>query len=138
MIALKTEAQRTRFMAFLMQQALPLSVEVKPYRPTRSNEQNNYLWGVCYPPLVERTGYTAEEIHEYALGRHFGWIDRKVPKTPRNLEGVASFPRRTTTTDENGKRSTLDKTEFSDFVATVHRIAAEAGVFIPDADGPTS
>lgn len=126
-----TEQERTRWLAFVRAQQLPLDVSCSPYKATRSNEQNNLLWGICYPPLVERTGYTAEEIHEYALGKHFGWVDRKVPKTPRNPAGVESVPRRTTTRDENGKRSVLNKADFAAFVETVERIAAEAGVFIP-------
>ena len=109
----------------------PIDWTCGPWKSTRSSEQNNLLWGICYPPLVERTGYTAEEIHEYALGRHFGWVDKRVPKTPRNPEGIESVPRRTTTRDENGKRSVLSKAEFTAFVETVERIAAEAGVFIP-------
>jgi len=67
------------------------------------------------------------------LGRHFGWVDVKVPKTPRNPSGVESRPFRTTTTDEHGKRSLLDKAEFSAFVDTVHRVAAGAGVYIAEA-----
>jgi hypothetical protein len=130
-VKLSTESERTRWLAFVQAQQLPLDVQCSPYKATRSNEQNNLLWGICYPPLVERTGYTPEEIHEYALGKHFGWVDRKVPKTPRNPAGVESVPRRTTTRDENGKRSVLNKADFAAFVETVERIAAEAGVFIP-------
>ena len=65
------------------------------------------------------------------LGAHFGWVDKKVPKTPRNPDGVESRPFRTTTTDETGKRSVLKKGEFSRFLETVERVAAKAGVFIP-------
>jgi hypothetical protein len=70
-------------------------------------------------------------IHAFMCGTHFGWVDRVVPKTPRNPEGVASFPRRTTTRDEHGKRNVLKKDEFSKFIDMVERIAAKAGVFIP-------
>lgn len=129
---LATEQQRSRWVEFVQAQALPLDVSCAPYRQTRSNEQNNWLWGVAYVPLVERTGYTPEEIHEYALGKHFGWVDRKVPKTPRNPEGIESVPRRTTTRDENGKRSVLDAKAFKAFTETVERIAAEAGCFIAE------
>jgi hypothetical protein len=128
---LATESDRARYIAFLQAQALPLDVSCGPWKSTRSSEQNNLLWGICYPPLVERTGYTAEEIHEYVLGKHFGWVDKRVPKTPRNPEGIESVPRRTTTRDENGKRSVLSKAEFSAFLDTVDRISAEAGVFVP-------
>lgn len=126
-----TERDRARWLEFVAAQALPLEVSCGPYKPTRSNEQNALLFGVVYPPIAEAMGYEVEAIHEYMLGRHFGWVDVKVPKTPRNPEGVESRPFRTTTRDEHGKRDVLKKDEFSAFLATVERIAAEAGVFIP-------
>lgn len=133
MTVIRSSAEFDRWCAFARAQGFPLDATAKPYKPTRSSEQNAYLFGVVYPPIAEAMGYTVEDIHEYMLGRHFGWVDVKVPKTPRNAEGLASVPRRTTTRDEDGKRSVLNKAEFSAFVETVQRIAAQAGVFIPDA-----
>lgn len=126
-----TEIDRSRFVAFVQAQQLPLDVSCGPWKPTRSNEQNALLFGVVYPPIAEAMGYSVEDIHEYMLGRHFGWVDAKVPKTPRNPEGLESRPFRTTTRDENGKRNVLKKDEFSKFLDTVERIAAQAGVFVP-------
>lgn len=103
----------------------------QPWKPTRSNEQNSLLFGVVYPPIADAMGYDVADIHEYMLGVHFGWVDKKVPKTPRNPEGIESRPFRTTTTNEHGKRNVLKKDEFSKFLATVERIAAKAGVFVP-------
>jgi hypothetical protein len=130
---IRSAAEWSRWCAVTVAQGFPLDVSAKPYKPTRSSEQNAYLFGVCYPPIAGAMGYSVEDIHEYMLGRHFGWRDVKVPKTPRNPEGLASEPNRTTTRNEEGKRSVLNKAEFSAFVETVHRIAAQAGVFIPDA-----
>ena len=131
MTTLRTDAERERWLAFVSAQALPLSVECKPFKKTRTNEQNALLFGVVYPPIAEAMGYVVEDVHEYMLGRHFGWVDRKVPKTPRNPDGFESVPFRTTTRDENGKRNVLTTTEFSKFLDTVDRIAAQAGVFVP-------
>jgi hypothetical protein len=64
-------------------------------------------------------------------GRFWGWKDIKVPKTPRNPEGLASVPVRSTTRDEDGKRNVIDKETFAKFVDMVDRVAAQAGVFIP-------
>ena len=125
-----TQQQLERFIAFLLEQKLPLSVECKPWKRTRTNDQNAMLWAM-YAPLAEHMGYDAEDIHEWMCGRMWGWKDVKVPKTPRNPEGLASVPVRTTTRDENGKRSVLTTAEFSKFVDMVDRIAAQAGVFIP-------
>jgi len=131
MATLRTEGERNRWLAFAMAQALPLDVECKPHKATRSSEQNRLLFGVVYPPIAEAMGYEVADIHEYMLGVHFGWVDVKVPKTPRNPEGIEARPYRTTTTDETGKRNVLRKDEFSRFLETVERIAAKAGVFIP-------
>ena len=35
-----------RFAAFLSKQALPLDVQVKPYVPARTNQQNKRLWAL--------------------------------------------------------------------------------------------
>lgn len=133
MTVIRNDVEWARWCMFALAQGFPLDLSAKPYKPTRTSEQNAYLWGVCYATLGPVMGYDAEDLHEYFCGRMFGWKDTKVPKTPRNPEGLASVPIRTTTRDADGKRSTLSKKEFSDFVDMVHRVAAGAGVFIPDA-----
>lgn len=133
---LATESERARFVAFVQAQPLPLDAECKKWRKTRTNEQNHLLFGVLYPPIAEAMGYPVggdNGIHAFMCGTHFGWVDVKVPKTPRNPEGIASEPRRSTTREgwNRGKRSVLTTEEFSAFLETVDRIAAHAGVFIP-------
>lgn len=129
---LATENERTRWLAFVQQQKLPLEVSCKPWKRSRSNEQNALLFAGYYPPIAEHMGYEVEAIHEFMCGTHFGWVDKKVPKTPRNPEGIVSVPFRTTTRDHNGKRDVLKVEEFNKFLGTVERIAAQAGVFIPE------
>ena len=107
-------------------------VTVAPYKRDRTSEQNRYLHGVAYKLLIDATGYDDEDIAEYLCGTYFGWVDKKVPKTPRNPEGIESKPRRTTTTNEAGKRDVLPKGEFSDYIAFVQRFGAQHGVYIPD------
>lgn len=129
-----TPAELQRWIAFVQAQPLPLEVECKPWKKTRSNAQNALLFGVIYPPIAEAMGYEVDGdngIHAFMCGTHFGWVDRKVPKTPNNPQGVASFPRRTTTRNEDGKRDVLKTGEFSKFLDTVDRIAAKAGIFVP-------
>jgi len=110
-------------------------VTMEPVRHTRSLSQNAYLWAVPYKLISEATGYEVEEVHEYLLGRHFGWKDKRVPKTPRNPQGVESVPMRTTTTDEHGKRSVLSAEEFSAYVDFIQRFAAtKLSLVIPDPD----
>lgn len=110
-------------------------ITAEPVKPTRSNSFNAYLWAVPYKLISEATGYEVEEVHEYFLGRHFGWVDKKVPKTPRNPSGVESVPVRTTTTDQHGKRSVLTHEQFSEYVAFIQRFAAiKLNLVIPDPD----
>jgi hypothetical protein len=130
-VKLATESDRARWLAFVQAQPLPLDVSCAPWKATRSNEQNALLFGVMYPPIAEAMGYDVADIHEFACGTFFGWVDAKRPKTPRNPEGFESRPFRTTTRDENGKRSVMSKADFTKFIETVERIAAKAGVFIP-------
>lgn len=110
-------------------------ITAEPVRAQRSHSQNAYLWAVPYKLISEATGYEVEEVHEYMLGRFFGWKDKKVPKTPRNPTGVESVPVRTTTTDEHGKRSVLSIDQFSEYVAFIQRFGAvKLGLVIPDPD----
>lgn len=134
MTKLATAAERDRWIAFVQAQPLPLEVECKPWKRTRSNEQNALLFGVVYPPIAEAMGYPVDGdngIHAFMCGTFFGWVDRPVPKTPNNPQGVASFPLRTTTRDPDGKRNVLSAQDFSRFLDHVDRIAASAGVFVP-------
>jgi hypothetical protein len=114
----------------------PVDWACEPWKATRSNEQNALLFGVVYPPIAEAMGYEVDGdngIHAFFCGTHFGWVDVAVPKTPRNPEGIASEPRRSTTREgwNSGKRNVISKEEFGKFLDTVERIAAKAGVFVP-------
>lgn len=128
------QAAAQRIAAFILSAlpGKPLRVTVEKAKRQRSDPQNSYLFGVAYPVLVEAKGYEVNEIHEFMCGTHFGWVDKPCPKTPRNPEGLESKPFRTTTKDENGKRDVLGTVEFSEFVETVKRVAAQAGIYVPD------
>jgi hypothetical protein len=101
----------------------PFDVVVELHRPRRSDAQNRYLRGVVYPTILRAGGAgmgdaTADELHEFFLGSHFGW--REV-----HVFGRRKFvPQR--------RSSALTKMEFVDFVAFVQRYMAERGVVIPD------
>lgn len=117
-----------------LDESIAWKVTAEPAK-ARSTSQNAYLWAVPYKLISDATGYEVEEVHEYMLGRFFGWKDKRVPKTPRNPSGVESVPVRTTTTDEHGKRSVLSPQMFSDYVDFIQRFAAmKLGLVIPDPD----
>lgn len=97
-------------------------VEVKEYRKRRSQEQNRYLWGVCYATLLREAGealagWEADDLHEYFLGEWSGW---------ETLEGFGRKRMRPI------KRSSkLSVSEFAEYVDFIHRKAASLGVYIP-------
>jgi hypothetical protein len=111
-------------------------VTIEWYRATRSVQQCRYLNGVAYKALSEATGYERNDISEYCCGLYWGWVDKRVPKTPRNPEGIESRPVRTTTTDENGQRDVLTWDLFDEYVAFLQRHFAQLRdpIYIPDPD----
>jgi hypothetical protein len=97
------------------------SLVIEEYKPKRSENQNRYLWGVCYAELLKvLPGWDAEDVHEYMLGEWSGW---------ETIEGMGRKRLRPLR-----RSSKLNKQEFADFVAFVQKKAAEHGVFIPDAE----
>lgn len=110
-------------------------VTVEELKSERSLKQNAYLFGVAYALISEATGYEKDDLHSSLLGKHFGTKLKRVPKSKYNEVGLIEVPVRTTTTDENGRRSVLGKMQFAEYVAFVQRFAADKlGVFIPDPD----
>jgi hypothetical protein len=111
----------TRIVAALsaLSKDTPLRVTIEEAKSRRSDQQNKYLWGVCYATLLKHLpGWDAQDIHEYFLGEHFGW---------ETLEGMGK--RRLKPLHRSSKLST---TEFAGFVDFIQRKAAELGVVIPD------
>jgi hypothetical protein len=107
-------------------------VVVRPFKRSRTSQQNRYERGVACQLLSDATGYEVEEVHEYLCGTFWGWKQVKSPKTPSNPQGVKDVPIRTTTKNSEGKRDVLSKTEFAEFIAFVQRFGAKHNVYIPD------
>lgn len=94
-------------------------VRIAEKKPKRSENQNRYLWGVCYAELCKvLPGWSAEDVHEYMLGEWSGW---------ETLEGFGRKRLRPLR-----RSSALNKAEFGDFVNFIQQKAAEHGVYIPD------
>lgn len=94
-------------------------------KSTRSLAQNAYLWGVCYPTILEKGGetlggWTSNDLHEYFLGEHFGW------------EVIEGFGRKRMRPLR--RSSKLSVSEFMLFVDSIQRRAAELGIYIPNPD----
>ncbi|WP_286075671.1 hypothetical protein [Stenotrophomonas sp. 59] len=107
----------------------PVNVKISIARPERTPPQCAYLWAVVYPLLADAKGYERDDVHEYLLGCHFGWREKRLPGGR-----VEQVPIRTTTTDEHGNRDVLEGRAFWDYVEFCQRVGARAGVFIPDPD----
>jgi hypothetical protein len=98
-------------------------VEVVEHKPTRSTQQNKYLWGLVYPTILKAgklEGWTAEEVHDYCLGECYGW------------ETVVGFGRKRIRPIR--RSSKLSKQDFTDYIAFIQQRMAEHGIYIEDAD----
>jgi len=91
----------------------------KPKKKQRSNEQNRYLWGVCYKLLSEWSGDTTEEWHEICKQMF-------VEPTKKIIDGNTYEIRKSSTA--------LNTKEFTDYIEKIRRFGAEHGVIIPDPD----
>lgn len=96
-----------------------LKVTIEEAKTTRTNPQNAYLWGICYPTILRHLdGWEANDVHEYFLGEHFGW---------ERLEGMGRAK-----VKPIKRSSKLSKLEFMDYVAFIQRKASEMGIYIED------
>lgn len=136
-----TDLERSRHIGRVVErlESLPLDhawrVNVEEAKSERSENQNKYLFGCAYKLIMEATGYEKEDIHASLLKKHFGTKLKRIPKSRFNPEGLDEVPLRTTTTDENGRRSVLGKTHFAEYVSFVQRFAVnELSIVIPDPD----
>lgn len=103
-------------------------VEIKQYQKPRSDVQNKALWGCAYKALLDQTGNDPEDLHEFFCGEFFGWNETEV------MGRIKKRPRRTTTTDEDGKRDLMSTLWFYDFYEYIQRKSAENGFEVPDPD----
>ncbi len=99
------------------------SIEIKEFKPRRSDQQNRYLWGSVYPQFLTGggealAGWEASDLHEFLLGECFGW---------ELLEGFGR--KRVKPVRRSGK---LNKTEFTAYVDFIQRKAAGMGIYIED------
>lgn len=125
MTVLHSITDRSRWIEFIGLQELPLEVTVKPWKPARRDEANDYLWGYVYPPLVAVAGFSSDEWHEYFCGEFFGWAEST------RIDGrIEHKPRRTTTRNEAGKRDVMKGKAFNDFLVFVESECATRGAFI--------
>ena len=61
-----------------LNQSYPWDVTFKRYRKPRSRPQECYHWGVIIKVMREETGNESDDLHEYLLGEHTGWVEYDV------------------------------------------------------------
>ena len=97
--------------------------EVK--KANRSQAANRYLWGVVYRMLSEHTGYTVDELHDWAKQRF-------IPKHVTFADGNGEIK------DDlviGGSSAKLNANDFYEFVENIRRFSAEhLDCVIPDPD----
>ena len=121
MIIVRTERDREACIANMRNMPLPFLATLK--RGTiRSNQQNRYLWGVCYDMMLAHSdlaGWTKQDLHDFFLIEVFGSevIEFYGRKRHRALK----------------RSSQLSTSEFAGLVDYIRQFAAEKlGIDIPE------
>jgi hypothetical protein len=117
-LILDTETKRDRAAKIVSQLpvAKPLKLTVEPFRARRSNTANARLWAL-HQKAAEHTGMSADEMHEIALCRFYGYEEKKVGGIIRQIP--------------NERSSVKDVKAFAQFMeATEAWYITEFGVFL--------
>lgn len=102
-----------------------VTVTVERKHATRSLDQNAYYFGVCLRLIAEHTGYTVDEVHDWAKAR---FIPKHVAICDKNGEVKDDLVIGGTTTR-------LNRVQFYEYVEAIRKFAAEElDVIIPDPD----
>ncbi len=91
-------------------------VEITRHVEHRTTQQNARLWAL-HTLAGKELGYSPEEMHEYALCRHFGYVEKVIGGVRRTIPLKRSSAR--------------DKKEFAEFMeATETWYISDFGVFL--------
>lgn len=94
-------------------------IEIKEHRKPKSVSQRGWFHALC-KMLGDEMGIPEGQVKEIAKAQILGW--RTV-----TLGGI-TFP------VADGSSEKLSRMEYSDLIDALYRLAAEAGVILPDAD----
>lgn len=98
----------------------PWSVEIKPYRKARTNDQIRYYWGVIVTLLADETGATKDEMHEFLMMEYFGFEEYEI-FGKRKLRPVRTL----------SSPDLLPRSEMSNLFDYCIYFAAQQGILIP-------
>ena len=98
------------------------TVAIEKYEKKRSTDLNSFYWGFVCTPLAQHCGETPERMHDVLCRDYWGTVTKEFRGKTYEV------PRRTTTTDEHGKRDVLKGPDMHDFIHHCQTICAEYGV----------
>lgn len=113
-IVWKSDYQRDLFLKFVQQFADgQYRLEINQIKSKRTDQQNNYYW--LYLNMVsEETGYTPEEVHEWAKGKFL-------------TSGIKEI-----FGDKVRTKNSTTSLSISGFIEYLLKIEAETGIMLPD------
>lgn len=98
-----------------------IRIEIFRHHKLRSDDQNNYMWGVLYKYIMVETGYSKNEVHALMRSMFADKVHLKIGD--KEVEVIPST-------------STLTTVEMSEYWERVRKFAAEElSTDIPDPDG---
>lgn len=105
--------------------ACPVTVTVEKRHATRSSQANRYYFGVCLKHISDYTGYTVDEVHDWAKAR---FIPKHVAICDKNGEIKDDLV-------IGGTTRKLNSLQFYEYLEAIRKFAAEElDLNIPDPD----
>jgi hypothetical protein len=102
-----------------------VTVTIAKKHATRSQQQSRYYFGVVLALIAEHTGYTVDELHDWAKAK---FLPKHLALTDGNGVIVDEYIL-------GGSTTKLNKVEFGEYVESIRRFAAETlDINIPDPD----
>lgn len=104
----------------------PYEVQIKPYKKTRSGQQNRYLWGVVLTQIAANIPDEDGVLHEpywwhHKLKIHFGYVNDTMPMQLDGKTVDVPWPRTSTK---------FSVAEMQEYIEQCLMFASERGVLI--------
>ena len=114
---IESDDQHLKLLSFIRARVPPYQIDYGPIREQRTLAQNSRLWKL-HTLAGKELGYSAEDMHEEALCRHFGYDEKKMPGG-----WIKRVPLK--------RSSTREKKEFTEFMeATEAWYITEFGIWL--------
>lgn len=104
-------------------------VTIEKHTKKRSMKANAYLWGCVYELLSEHTGYTPDELHAHFKKEFLGVQTKRIL-----LQDEAGEVKHESEIEVDPTTTIMDTSQFTVFIESIRRTAAEIGCVIPDPD----